>query len=334
MKKNSLLVKYLNRPLKELIKSLVYPCLRKWLKNDPSFQDWSQKLVFKEKLPLRLSINTLRKLLFFPYYQKTTTDLSRRIECEPNIKLAIVIHAFYLDVFAEILSQLQFDDKQDIKLYVTTPPVNRKEVELVLQNFSLPYSIREHENRGRDILPFLLMLPEVIEDRRTLVLKLHTKGSNHLNRKNLWKDDLYTKLIGYSQINMCLNLFSKYPRLGMIAPEGHVLPMSLYYGSNALRVKRLLGIDKLTTANTFNLDFIAGSMFYARTKALEPLLELHLGEQDFEPESGQLDGTMAHAVERIFTWFLPHLGYFLADTNPHSYPIFRYKVTVNHKFTV
>jgi len=39
-------------------------------------------------------------------------------------------------------------------------------------------------------------------------------------------------------------------------------------------------------------------MFYARYKYLRPFLSLALDTEDFEPEEGQIDGTLAHAIER------------------------------------
>jgi lipopolysaccharide biosynthesis protein len=49
-----------------------------------------------------------------------------------------------------------------------------------------------------------------------------------------------------------------------------------------------------------SLDFISGSMFWARLDALTPILDAHLDESEFEPEGGQIDGTFAHALERAF----------------------------------
>ncbi|EXS67932.1 rhamnan synthesis F family protein [Sphingobium sp. Ant17] len=47
-------------------------------------------------------------------------------------------------------------------------------------------------------------------------------------------------------------------------------------------------------------DFPAGSMFWARTDAILPILSADLEWEDFPLEEGQTDGTLAHCIERMF----------------------------------
>ena len=63
------------------------------------------------------------------------------------------------------------------------------------------------------------------------------------------------------------------------------------------------------------LTFIAGTMFFARTDALAPLLNMAIEDADFEPEGGQVDGTLAHALERAVSISCKTKSYDLVDTD-------------------
>ena len=57
------------------------------------------------------------------------------------------------------------------------------------------------------------------------------------------------------------------------------------------------------------LDFPSGSMFWMRTAALKPLLDLNLAFEAFDTESGQIDATIAHAIERLYFYVCERAGY-------------------------
>ena len=50
-------------------------------------------------------------------------------------------------------------------------------------------------------------------------------------------------------------------------------------------------------------------MYWFRVKSLEGLDDLVLPDDAFEPEAGQLDGTLAHSIERLVVLYASTAGY-------------------------
>ena len=50
-------------------------------------------------------------------------------------------------------------------------------------------------------------------------------------------------------------------------------------------------------------------MFWFRPQALRPLWQNDLAFDDFAPENGQTDGTLAHAIERSFLYVCESQGF-------------------------
>lgn len=319
-----------NRPKKELLKSVLFHSFKPLFKNWAIYQNWSHARVFHPG-NLRTDSQYLSKTLLSRFYQAVNakkTSNPAQIE-----KLAIVIHAFYPDVLAEILAMIGQNSKHGLKLFVSTSAQNHNQTDILLKAAGMHYKLLTVENKGRDMLPFLMMLPHVKTEGFDLVLKLHTKKSNHLNRPAKWSADLFNKLLGVGVIDRIWKTFEQYPEIGMIGPEGHILPMWLYYGANALQVKSLATKSAVDAALMRGLLFPAGSMFYARMEVLEPLMLLSLSDADFEPEAGQKDGTLAHAIERFIPLLARKNGYVLADT---AFDAQHQKMLIvkNHYFTL
>lgn len=216
-----------------------------------------------------------------------------------DISVAIIIHAFYLDIFDEILVYINKIKRITFKLYVTTPFIMTDEVKHRLSISGHNFFILPVDNCGRDVLPMLKIMPEILVGGHDFVIKVHTKKSLHRLDGDTWRKDLFEGLVGETAIAEALALFNKNPSLGIWAPRDHIVPLTYYWGSNGQRVTHLASRLGVGGELLKNLYFVAGTMFIARIQALRPLLNLAISDEDFESETGQVDGTMAHAIERL-----------------------------------
>lgn len=255
----------------------------------------------------------------FAYLDATRNALLRASLCLPhnehlfnNDTLAIVIHCFYPDILEEIIERLKKSPFLQSKLFVTCPEDKTLLVDKALRASGFNYFLLPTENRGRDVLPFFKILPYVFKDNHRTLLKLHTKKSKHRDDGNKWRDDLYEKLI--SNIASAQRAFKEDAAIGLIGPAGHILPMDSYWGSNEKNVLKIAARHGLSREQVFELQFIAGTMFYCRTSILMPLINM-INEDDFELEQGQTDGTFAHAIERGFSIAAHALKLTTLDTN-------------------
>jgi lipopolysaccharide biosynthesis protein len=241
--------------------------------------------------------------LGYAYLNSTARALLRAAEegCVAKCanRIVVVVHAFYPELLPEIVDFLN-QWATPARLIVTTVHDKLEIVRQALSNLRIPFEIREFDNRGRDILPFLKVAGELVNEGEQLVLKLHTKKSLHRQDGDVWRRDLLNKLAAPEKAEHALSAFNRNPSLALMAPAGHILSMDTYWGSNADSVHYLCRRMGLESPDHERALFPAGSMFYIRLDSIRPLLDCHLDECEFEPEIGQVDGTLPHAIERVF----------------------------------
>jgi FMN phosphatase YigB (HAD superfamily) len=228
--------------------------------------------------------------------------------------IAVVVHVFYPDVFEEICRYLKHIPYH-FNLLITTPvEAYVEQTKNIIQRIGLDATVfvKLAENRGRNFAPFLVEFPELIQQHE-LLLHLHTKKSLHNGAEaTVWRSHLYKSLVGSRYlVNSIIDSFLS-SDAGVIYPSTYSwLPYWAHHWlSNSHLIKGFY--DRLSIPYTRPLEYIdfpAGSMFWARTRALKPLLSAGWTYDDFPPESGQNDGTIAHVIERSIVTVAKSQGY-------------------------
>lgn len=213
-----------------------------------------------------------------------------------NLKVAVVAHVFYEDLWPEISLRLHavpgpFD------LIVTVSPGSSL-AKRVLASWPMA-EIREVPNSGRDIGPFLRVLPLLLQRGYDVVCKLHTKRG--ATEPDTWRHMLLEGVLGNkAQVRQILGWFENDPDLATVGPNELYLHGERFIGPNAATLARLFRrIEGSNASIPSEWGFFAGSMFWIRPEVLRGLGTLNL-LPELEEDNNSYDGQVAHAVERLF----------------------------------
>lgn len=238
-----------------------------------------------------------------------------------RLSVGVMAHVFYPDLineFATTLSRMPLRFTLLVSVMDTAAEAQAREAFGRLPNVQT-LVVRQVQNRGRDIAPLLVTFREEIK-ALDLVCHIHTKKSLYTgSEQQMWRHYLLDSLLGSRErIAWILGTFQADPKLGLVYPESYVgVPLWAHTwlsngpACDALAQKLGIALD----AQRY-IDFPAGSMFWARVDALRPLYDLNLPLDAFPVEQGQVDGTLQHAVERLFGVITRHQGFRLGILPP------------------
>ena len=219
--------------------------------------------------------------------------------------LALLIHAFYPEQLEPMLQPLASDQLtrgHNIDLYVSAPKAKIDLIRHILGQQQWPTAkVFGVENCGRDVVPFLLhLLPEAQHNGHELFIKAHTKASLHLKEQSrqAWSQHLTDSLLTANAVELIQQHLDANPLLGLLAPAGCLMPISLTLHKNYKHLINLLSQSSMQGDWALQQSFIAGSMFAGRLEALEFIQPSMIDMLWSEEEEAQTDGTISHALER------------------------------------
>ncbi|MBF4578836.1 glycoside hydrolase family 99-like domain-containing protein [Frigoribacterium sp. VKM Ac-2530] len=221
--------------------------------------------------------------------------------------VVVVVHVFYADLLPGILAELRHVP-ESFDLVVTVTEGVEVDVAAALRELGLDL-LRETvvlrvENRGRDILPLVSVVNAGLLDGYDAVLKVHTKRSawraDHeqlAGSGGAWRDELVGAVLpsreGAARVLRALRT----TRAGLVTSGASIVGAEHWGADRELVVDllRRLELDDLV----IDLRFPAGSIWWGDAFVVRGLRALRLERDDFPDEDGAVDGTTAHAVERL-----------------------------------
>ncbi len=226
---------------------------------------------------------------------------SPRLHADPDRQhapYAVVAHIYYPDLWPEFERRLAgLEIEHDLHVTLT---YRGEETEALAETIRARFpgtTVIPLQNRGRDMLPFVTLLSAGLLDGYRAVCKIHTKKSPHREDGDHWRDHLISGILPEQGLQELLDRFEAMPDAAFWVADGQHYTGRKWWGSNCGRTRDLLRRVEIDIDHD-SLAFPAGSMYWVKPLMLGLLRAMHLREEDFEPESGQVDGTTAHALER------------------------------------
>ncbi len=234
----------------------------------------------------------------------------------------MVAHVYYPELWPEIAQRLTAIS-HPFDLLITTTTEQAPLVSPAI-TASFPHArITVQPNLGMDLLPFLSLIPFLIEQGYTAVCKLHTKKGD-CDLAAHWRYAMLDAMVGSDAIfTQTANAFAKHPNMQLAGPA------TLYQSARRLMLSNEPAIhDLLMQIQGVDLPdvdwgFFAGSMFWIRPQTLKKFADNLVFIRSKITPDYQKDGQLVHAIERLIG-LLPalqkgHTGLIHAYTHTHAF---------------
>lgn len=265
----------------------------------------------------------IKKCLHLNYILSSTARNNEVVKYE-NEKIALVLHIYFIDLIDNCLKYAKSMPK-DTDIYITTDAEEKKRA--ILEAFSNldcnNLKVILIENRGRDVSALLVATKDFImdydyvcfaHDKKVGQLDFAIKGESFSYKcfENILKNNIF--------VDNIIDIFRKNPRLGLLTPpppnhaEYYSTLSDVNWHTNYENTKKLANELNLKCDINYNKEPIAplGTMFWFRPKALKLLFEKDWEYSDFPKEPNNTDGTLLHAIERIYPLVVQEEGFYPA----------------------
>jgi lipopolysaccharide biosynthesis protein len=208
-----------------------------------------------------------------------------------------VLHVWHPELLSEFIAALRASGI-NWRVIITTAPQQEDAVRTRLIGLDFEAMVEVFENRGQDILPFLHVADRLLNEGVTTVLKLHDRRPIHRQRGELWRNELL-ELLAPERAARLLVAFRDDAKLGLVHAKSQFQPLECDWDANKANIEYLTRRLGTPPPDVEPDNLIIDGVLWLRLAALRPLLDAHLGVEEFEFETSLRDGTLAHAVHRM-----------------------------------
>lgn len=236
-------------------------------------------------------------------------------------KVALVFHVYFMDLLDSTYRYVSsMPSDADIYLTVAGEEKIKKVKERFKEHKFNKLEILPIENRGRDVSALLVPTKDFIMDY-DYVCFAHDKKTAQMKPESIGAGFAYQCLEntlgteGY--VKNVIDLFEQNPRLGILMPpppfHSSFLPaLPLGWGPNFNATEKLAKRLNLKVPMNPNVSPISplGTMFWFRAKGMKKLFDYDWEYKDFPKEPNKNDGTLLHAIERVYGLVEQEAGYY------------------------
>jgi glycosyltransferase involved in cell wall biosynthesis len=247
-------------------------------------------------------------------------EFQRQTLRPPGLRTAVHAHFYYTELIEGFLYKLSTNTARCDLLITTNDDAKARVLRAATDGFAQgQVDVRVAPNRGRDIAPLFAAYGVEIARNYDVVGHFHGKRSLGIDAiqpgiGETWREFLWQHLIGdrFPMMDIALSYFAANDHLGLIFAED---PHLCDWSDNLAMAETLAARVGIDIPLPLFFEFPVGNMFWARPSALAPLLDLHLGWDDFPEEPVGEDGTIMHALERLLPFCAAKAGLTFATTH-------------------
>jgi hypothetical protein len=215
--------------------------------------------------------------------------------------MLIHIHAFYPDVLEEMLDRFEGDAINARFVITTTTKKTLEAIEMIVEERGLTAcQCLLIDNKGRDIGPMLDHVVDLAADGET-ICHVHTKKSPDVGGSygEKWRQSLYGALLTQTAIDAFDD-----PKLGLLFPDSS---RCVGWGKNHAFCETIAGTIGVALPPHPG-PIPVGSMFMVRTEVARAMRDA-TGGVTWPREPVAYDGTVLHAIERMWPIVCDHAGF-------------------------